>query len=148
MLFLWLFSWFSWFSRFLDMTIKFDDTRERRRVGWSSNENCTNCGSFKRQRPFLQCLYLSIFSKFLSPPPTPNPPPPRFQCLCMFVCLGLSPTWKIFTHMETSLKINSNFILHSQNLQPFTGNGDVSIWVKNSRVGRKTRNKNKKNSNS
>ena len=23
----------------------------------------------------------------------------------------------------------------SQNLQPFTGNGDVSIWVKNSRVG-------------
>ena len=24
-----------------------------------------------------------------------------------------------------------------QNLQPFTGNGDVSVWVKNSRVGRK-----------
>ena len=28
-----------------------------------------------------------------------------------------------------------------QNLQPFTGNGDVSIWVKNSRVGRETPNK-------
>ena len=25
-----------------------------------------------------------------------------------------------------------------QNLQPFTGNDDVSEWVKNSRVGRKT----------
>ena len=25
-----------------------------------------------------------------------------------------------------------------QNLQPFTGNGDVSIWVKNSRMGRST----------
>ena len=25
-----------------------------------------------------------------------------------------------------------------QNLQPFTGNGDVSIWVKNSRVGQKS----------
>ena len=24
-----------------------------------------------------------------------------------------------------------------QNLQPFTGNGDVFIWVKNSRVGKK-----------
>ena len=32
-----------------------------------------------------------------------------------------------------------------QNLQPFTGNDDVSIWVKNSRVGRKTKtNKNYK----
>ena len=28
-----------------------------------------------------------------------------------------------------------------QNLQPFTGNGDVSILVKNSRVGRKLQNK-------
>ena len=28
-----------------------------------------------------------------------------------------------------------------QHLQLFTGNGDVSIWVKNSRVGRKTTNK-------
>ena len=28
-----------------------------------------------------------------------------------------------------------------QNLQPFTGNGDVSIWVKNSPVGRKNPNK-------
>ena len=28
-----------------------------------------------------------------------------------------------------------------QNLQPFTGNGNASIWVKNSRVGRKTPNK-------
>ena len=28
-----------------------------------------------------------------------------------------------------------------QNLQPFTGHGDVSIWVKNSRVGRKATNK-------
>ena len=28
-----------------------------------------------------------------------------------------------------------------KNLQPFTGNGDVSIWVKNSRVGRWTPNK-------
>ena len=28
-----------------------------------------------------------------------------------------------------------------QNLQPFTSNGDVSIWVKNSRVKRKTPNK-------
>ena len=28
-----------------------------------------------------------------------------------------------------------------QNLQPFTGNGDVFIWVKNSRVWRKTTNK-------
>ena len=27
------------------------------------------------------------------------------------------------------------------NLQPFTGNGDVSIWVKNSEVGRKTTHK-------
>ena len=27
------------------------------------------------------------------------------------------------------------------NLQPFTGNGDVSIWVKNSGVGRSTSNK-------
>ena len=26
-------------------------------------------------------------------------------------------------------------------MQPFTGNGDVSKWVKNSRVGRKTPNK-------
>ena len=30
---------------------------------------------------------------------------------------------------------------HRSNLQPFTGNGDVSIWVKNSRVGRYTWNK-------
>ena len=28
-----------------------------------------------------------------------------------------------------------------QNLQPFTGNIDISIWVKNSQVGRKTTNK-------
>ena len=28
-----------------------------------------------------------------------------------------------------------------QNIQPFTGNGDVSIWVKNLRMGRKTTNK-------
>ena len=27
---------------------------------------------------------------------------------------------------------------HRSNLQPFTGHGDVSKWVKNSRVGRKT----------
>ena len=31
------------------------------------------------------------------------------------------------------------------NLQPFTGNGDVSISVKNSRVGRKTTNKQQQN---
>ena len=29
----------------------------------------------------------------------------------------------------------------SENLQPFTGNGDVSKWVKIFRVGRKTPNK-------
>ena len=28
-----------------------------------------------------------------------------------------------------------------QNLQPFIGNGDVSVWVKNSPVGRKNTNK-------
>ena len=32
-----------------------------------------------------------------------------------------------------------------KNLQPFTGNGDISIWVNNSRVGRKTTNKQTKN---
>ena len=31
----------------------------------------------------------------------------------------------------------------SANLQPFTGNGDASIWVKNSQVGRETPNTNK-----
>ena len=30
-----------------------------------------------------------------------------------------------------------------QNLQPFNGNGDLSKWVKSSRVGRKTQNKHK-----
>ena len=30
---------------------------------------------------------------------------------------------------------------HSSKLEPFTGNGDVSEWVKNSRVGRNTINK-------
>ena len=33
---------------------------------------------------------------------------------------------------------------HRSNLQPFTCNGDVSKWMKNSRVGRKTANKHKK----
>ena len=28
-----------------------------------------------------------------------------------------------------------------RSMQPFTGNGDVSIWVKNSRMGRKNPNK-------
>ena len=28
-----------------------------------------------------------------------------------------------------------------QNLQPITGSGDISIWVKNSQVGRKTTHK-------
>ena len=31
--------------------------------------------------------------------------------------------------------------IFGQNLKPFAGNGDVSIWLKNSRVGRKTQNK-------
>ena len=34
---------------------------------------------------------------------------------------------------------------HGQNLQPVTGIGDVSIYMKNSRVGRKTLNKQKQN---
>ena len=34
---------------------------------------------------------------------------------------------------------------YRSNLQPFTDNGDVSIWVKNSTVGRKAEKKTKKN---
>ena len=48
------------------------------------------------------------------------------------------PVSKCLWHAKEPSLLNGH---ECQNLQPFTGNGDVSIWVKNSRVEREPPNK-------
>ena len=51
------------------------------------------------------------------------------------------PVSQYVWHAKEPSLLNSRVPSIGQNLQPFIGNGDVSIWVKNFRVGRWTPNK-------
>ena len=51
------------------------------------------------------------------------------------------PVSQKVSHAKEPLLLNGHVPSIGQNSQPISGNGDVSIWVKNPRMGRKTPNK-------